>query len=513
MKLLVKIIVLTFLILGVGSCKKRAETATKTLISGYKGEALAFIPLAWKNKSPQYQLVLCKTAAKLKKVQDLAVNLEEDEHLSPNLLKFLACYSPFHRIFNPQDLEQIAELVLKAKEDQPHNSLLFKIVGGALSFIYTGQTEFYTNGVVKRENKIADSLAHDLKDPLSTTYLSPAEFSLVKNALFEAIVQYFDKSVVIPTDDSLEKTLLGPPIGIGLSALLNLKCDFYTKFNFYQKLLCSLTARKMLYYLDIRSDWPSVAIFEKRLVSLIKTYKIQKYLRELIKYDQNKESERVSIWRWTLDYFNQDKGQALAVFAVLFQDTNHYLHVKYLQEVHLDIEPRYITRLKKANEIVKKPARFLLLSPELGINKETLYHFMVPAYLSYSMSKEYMDDLMVAKIPFVFNMLYEYFTSLNLETRQTLDRKLDQQQELSPFMVNLSRSAILLGGFSEPLPYSKKEFETTLKDIYMGYAGALFGMDKHHAKLDFATFAECHAKDPKEFLFAIFRGEEGLCRF
>ena len=298
---------------------------------------------------------------------------------------------------------------------------------------------------------------------------------------------------------------------ICITALLALRCKQLDPIG----LGCALNAPKVPGVLDItrykvkltgsdgvEKEYNLPVIFTRKLMTLILDPKVQSYLEDLPKSLQAslQNKARFSLFDFTRSYAGTSE-KAIEWLAVIFQDTswvrlNHRYLIEKLVPVDAqgeprrdEVDPKVFRALLRMNEALEfllpenffesGAFQFVDLYPGAAGDTQnlnyTLYHYYPMAYLAAGVNARGAGERFSFFLSFLFNAEYEF-------------------QSLAPdrWPFNLPNP----GNYNVP----------QLKDLYAGYAGALFGINRVSGK-GFTAFSAEFNRSPlnqlRSFLFAI----------
>ncbi|MEW6056657.1 MAG: hypothetical protein AB1540_08580 [Bdellovibrionota bacterium] len=327
-------------------------------------------------------------------------------------------------------------------------------------------------------------------------------------------------------------------LGAGVKFMLNRRCSRYSRSRKETKAECRRAAALLMKVLDARSlpvakknrrsYEPNFvgAVFANETLAAIAEPGIQEYIRVTADFVRAHRGGVgvANLWDWTLTLSNQDPVESLRRIALLFQDTDAFAYLRFLKLLAPTASGRLLRDLEIVGHSIRDQKVFDLYPTEFK-NKiqysRAQYHFYVIAYAAYKIARE-LDGRgapMAAAVPFVFNTTYEYF-------RHKLIRGLDRVPDLSSrkdreqtrlldipytareFLYPSDPKKVELG--SEPTnPFlyndAETEYHDMFNDIYLGYAGALFGVRLANRgepgfPMDYKRFVREFSESPRGFI-------------
>lgn len=234
-----------------------------------------------------------------------------------------------------------------------------------------------------------------------------------------------------------------------------------------------------------------------------------KALQEELRAVELIDDYELDLWKFSLKHFAGDKDQALRHVAVLLQD----LHAKS-QVVHLYAQARERPELKdfavqlgaavddyvrflKAKKVTK-PGNKLVNYPLPGAApKESFYHFYVMAHLARMLDRNARGDKGNVRLPTIFNAEYE-FQQIGRAQDKALEEQWKKETWVHAKVDGLLKAVVKVKReFVRPLaPFERAPHESSIMDVYNGYAGAMWGVGREAAIEPYETFADGLAKDP-----------------
>lgn len=238
-------------------------------------------------------------------------------------------------------------------------------------------------------------------------------------------------------------------------------------------------------------------IFTKRLTRMIEDPTIQGDVRELsiAVRAASQTKTKFDLWNWVLARKGGNTEKTLEWLSVMLQDTSAIqIQVEYLRL--LDKNGKLSTNAQRTTDTLSELSDFLSYENLLKIdwqswltlypamkNVETeatplIYHLYPMSYLSALLKKAYGNRL-GSFLPFLFNTEY-----LN----QDLDPEMWPLHHPRPEKIDLKQGRI----------------QWKMRDMYAGFAGALFGVGKPNRSPGLVKFEEAYAKNPFRTMQTLF---------
>jgi hypothetical protein len=238
-------------------------------------------------------------------------------------------------------------------------------------------------------------------------------------------------------------------------------------------------------------------IFTAKLESMIESPKVQKEIHELKRHLEISATNRraFDLWSWAYGISNADSEKAVEWLSVLLQDTSPVqIQVEYLRILEkagklsagasraldeLMMISDFLTH-ENLNEVKWK--EWLRLYPTAkGLEEEAttlIYHFYPMSYLAQKLKRMHGARL-ASFLPFLFNTEY-----LN--------------QDIDPEMWPLKHPR------SEKIDLKLGHIRWKMRDLYGGYAGALFGVGHIAESPGLEKIQQAYAKDPFKTMQRLF---------
>ncbi|MGE4234358.1 MAG: hypothetical protein AB7F43_13605 [Bacteriovoracia bacterium] len=312
--------------------------------------------------------------------------------------------------------------------------------------------------------------------------------------------------------DSVSRALVRSALSTGARMVLIQRCALYGGISI-NSLYCNLAANAMVGLLDLditQAGPPAGAAFSTTLITLLKNPSVVEFLEE-IKEDLSSAKE-VNLWNRALESSGDDFGVALSYLAVLFQDPAAKTHVAYAQDNSID--SKTIKLLNDVNQLAVERKIGVNWYPEdfQALNFRP-YHFYVPAYLSYLLAKKLAYSEVVSFfIPFIMNTTYEFMSEYYSENVMSsilrVLKKLPPETPIKESVAQVQEAlSSLLTMRNNPDPFEIDDHEESLKDIFDGYSGAIFGVLEKKPRLEFNDFKKQISKNPAKFIENLFSVE------
>jgi hypothetical protein len=330
-------------------------------------------------------------------------------------------------------------------------------------------------------------------DPLTT--LNQEELFLHQKIQTEKNARFFISRNPSLQDESFLDRLIRFALGKnflingGLKTILNSRCLAYTP-RITRSLECFFYSSRYVSILDNqafilgeRNGEPIhfFATFHRKLLELMESRKTTLYLKG---FKNLSGLPGFNLWRYSLSFSLGDRGKALERIAVLFQDTwRTMIPIQYLETLQDagKLSDRAIQNKDLLKELIQMDfwtddfdAQRVYppnLFGELKSLNQRQYHFYVMAYSSYEMLFTNGSDLYAFFMPFALNFIYESVQ----EPKGPIDTK--------RYFID---------------PESLEELSGR-KDIYLGYLGSLFGLDRLDIAIQESAFLE-GIKKPRDYL-------------
>lgn len=290
------------------------------------------------------------------------------------------------------------------------------------------------------------------------------------------------------------------------------RCDHYTTFLSSERLECKERATDLIAHFDLDlMDGPdhqaAGAFYSQRLIKWIQLPATSEYLLATASFlrDHAGESHVVNLWEWTLRFTRDDPEQALEWIALLFQDTSDAkIHVKYLRLREGANHLREVEALDQISTQIGATRTFDLFPTVVeGANhfnlNRGLYHFYVMAYMAHQLHEHRPRSELNATIPFLINTTYEFFRNGLIPG---LNEVPSDFSRLTPQMIFTGLRSVILP--EDPRPFDANStdpaIQDALHDIYLGYAGSIWGVGEAAQILPYDEFAARLGSDPHRFI-------------
>lgn len=281
----------------------------------------------------------------------------------------------------------------------------------------------------------------------------------------------------------LEKPYLRLPI---LHQIISIRCTTYALFA-ADSYLCSFAVFDMLRFLDFdvkvidvpghapsANEIPTFVLiaFKKELISLLNNEKTSDYLAGiksgLIALTNPDSQVKENIQATTERFYPGDKEFAITAIGALFQDTSEaQLHLEYLARQNINGSKFYAKNFGLLKDLINYMTFFNQNNPDLyqryffpnallGKVNAGPYHYYVPMALAIKLKNGLYPNRYARMAPFLLNTTYEFISlSKGFTYFLTDPQKLDSSR---------------MG---------------TIRDIFVGFVGALAGTDTKIPLLDF----------------------------
>jgi hypothetical protein len=199
------------------------------------------------------------------------------------------------------------------------------------------------------------------------------------------------------------------------------------------------------------------------LLSLESTTELLNFLNQSLYQTALNPLQGKNLWEEVSQFTGQNKTLSSGLMASFFQDTSYgQLHLEYLRREdtvrsttflkNLDLLRQCIDHISSISET--SPEAFKILFFPKNFNQEgnnSIYHFYVPSYLAQKLQDAGYSPHISRVVPMLLTLTYEFFT-------------------IKDGMNYL---------FSEPLSLATSTYSWKIRDIYSGYAGGAFGIQKN----------------------------------
>ena len=227
-------------------------------------------------------------------------------------------------------------------------------------------------------------------------------------------------------------------------------------------------------------DFEGSAVFARDVRLLTRKPEVQKYLRDLTHFLADPEKQ-LNLWNFTLEHTHGDQAEAIRWLAVLFQD----LDPGPTGQLALVDSPPTQELLTLANLMLSlNHGRVTFYPTDFGWHDHLLYHFYVPAYAAIRLRKAgYAADQSFVP-PFVMNSEYE---RIYLETSDDGKPGVDSMREV--LSGTLTAQAGPKKNFNS-LRVQSRFVKQSIRDIYLGYRGALLGSGSTAKPMNYSRFEQ-----------------------
>ncbi|NBX18449.1 MAG: hypothetical protein EBR09_13915 [Proteobacteria bacterium] len=325
-------------------------------------------------------------------------------------------------------------------------------------------------------------------------------------------------SSVPKQDEVLSSPIVNDEITSTISSKLKEKCKEMFADSATEQANCSRASDDLARELDFdyirRKDGNSAFVFlSKRLKSLLAQPETSQYLNELQKasLDAIYANKPLNLWDFTLEQSSGREDLATERLAVLFQDgAQTAAQRKYL----LVAQHPMAFVLANSLELLEKglvQGKIAAYPKSVNSSRTALYHYYVPRLLASRLRAGRHSEAMSARLPSIFNALYELRQIQKAENPQigSAHKPVAAGESDSPavreFVAKWNKFdelySDLIDHLSAPLlPFNPAGQDDNLNDLYLGYAGALQGTKKAEKPISFSDFTANFAKNPSYFL-------------
>jgi hypothetical protein len=305
-------------------------------------------------------------------------------------------------------------------------------------------------------------------------------FSFLLGALFlsESFGSTYSKDVAARRFNKLFRFIAKNSLTreVALYSLLAKRCARYADTWFDAG--CQMAVAEQINILDYDIHFPAPAAgqdtwsmdsfvfvaFRSTLIELLYKEETTQYLTELsqgLSAFLTGEDPEFNIWEMSVRFYRSELKAARAL-AVLFQDTSLVkLHLAYLYEKNIVGDDTYLLNIERLSAAIDSINMILdysednfryLFYPKNLVSKlrRNLYHFYVPMYLSMELQNRGYSQEDALAAPLMLTLSYEFITSAS-DYRYL---------------------------FKDPESFNPQTQMSTLFDIYAGYSGTLYGIDK-----------------------------------
>lgn len=250
----------------------------------------------------------------------------------------------------------------------------------------------------------------------------------------------------------------------------------------------------------------AIAAFATDLKSFIQNPEIWNGLREW--NDKLAARENILLWPAMLAISGDDKKEAVRRMAALFQDvTPLKTHTGFLKSHGGDFAQRGALLETLCQGFPKHSGVQLYPLERDGLEDcRNMHHFYVTAYLTLLAAEEGLSPRLAAGVSALMNFKYEFYQEFGPE--ELVQTWKDALWPPSWSGLRLLRdSALAL--FAEPLPFvPTAEKIPTLRDMYLGVAGAFWAVGLEAEVPDFDVFTREFSENPRNYLNRLLGGNE-----
>lgn len=203
------------------------------------------------------------------------------------------------------------------------------------------------------------------------------------------------------------------------------------------------------------------------------------------------------LWEFTQSHFKGNTQASLTHIASLFQDTlPTQAQVAWLSNTG-EGAPTFVRDVLTEFEYLSKNEFINFYPPGVKSNRGALYHFYIPMYFSSQMKHHFTKRDMAFLAAFLFNARYEF--------RQIWENSHPNQKV--NYKVNggaAKRKALiqdLIAHLQGPiLPFDSTQETGNFEDLYLGYAGALWGLNNTFSIEESSEFRKLFPNNPMGFM-------------
>jgi len=282
---------------------------------------------------------------------------------------------------------------------------------------------------------------------------------------------------------------------VALYTLLANRCSRYVSFP--EKLDCKFAVGEEIALLDYDIHFPDARLeqdkwnmdsfffiaFKKTLIETLSSKKTTEYLTLLsqgLSDFLTEANPNFNIWEMSVNFYNS-KLIAARTIAALFQDTSLVkLHLGYLAKTHphgsevfqnnMEYLSMAIDTINMILDFNEDYYRTLFYPKSLQAKlKRSIYHFYVPLYLSMELKARGYSTRSAIHAPMMLTLTYEFITSAS-DYRYL---------------------------FKDP-EYLDPASSSSIFDIFAGFSGATFGVDKSFPLLTIPQLQKSFARSTKE---------------
>lgn len=219
----------------------------------------------------------------------------------------------------------------------------------------------------------------------------------------------------------------------------------------------------------------------------------------------------LNVWEFALASSKMSTELATERLAVLIQDgAETAAQIKYLFVIrHPQAMQLYST--VQALEAALRAGKAIAYPASLNNTRTALYHYYVPRYLAQELKRTKVGSDMAGLLPFMFNASYELHQIQKIEnpTLALNHKPVSSTEDLSPELNRLLEKwnkydalySDLLDHLGAPfLAYDHTRQSLNNDDIYLGYAGAISGVQLNAIPKPQTEFINTFSQDPSFFM-------------
>lgn len=298
------------------------------------------------------------------------------------------------------------------------------------------------------------------------------------------------------------------------------KCDVLFGESPQDKENCYRASVAMSHTLDFnyikRNDGQSAFVFmHKRLKELLNSPKTHELISRIhtASEDALYLNKNFNLWELTLAHTDNNPESATEILAILFQDSAQTAaQIKYLMVSQHPAAVQLQETLKTIEEALKK-GNAKAYPAEINLQRTAHYHYYVPRYLAQKLRAAGVGADMSRRIPFLFNSTYELHQIQKFENPVLANshKPVSNYADTSPEIHRLIEKwnaydelyTDLIDHLNAPLiPFDQTQHENNIQDLYLGYRGALDGIDKKSPSSvrTLSEFADLFSNSPSAFI-------------
>lgn len=269
-------------------------------------------------------------------------------------------------------------------------------------------------------------------------------------------------------------------------------------------------------YLGFTSASYGYTVYNDDMLKLMSEKSTEDYLKA-IAMDIREKQLGFNLNEFTFRYFNDPKV-ALKYLTLVFQNIGFISNVFYLlyADIPADKEVQYTRNLRLLSEFNNffGNYRFLTRQPNLidiDRHSERVYHYTTPRYMADRLMHEGIARKWALFIPMMFNTVYEYIleiNNINLTAEELAKFNEMLGESPKPYQIFYVKRLVefyqLMKVKNITKDPSAKRMETvdagTMEDLYLGYAGAMWGIAAGNDVLPASEFVEQFSAGPREFI-------------